>query len=152
MIPSRLYNYLAEWNCLREDTEESKKAITALPVPPKPDFVAFFERFHGPAGGDVLGYQILDIIDDDPSVITSTQQLRERFGLPFNYLVISDLLANALLIYDCSINAVYDVDFEGGFDKLLQNLLPPRWTSFADFLSEYFDLQDTDSPHGRISP
>jgi hypothetical protein len=138
MIPQILYEKLLLENCLRAETADAEAALAGLSVASESDFAEFFKLFNGPVGSENIGYQVLDIVGGDPSVITATEHLREQFGMPQRYLVISDLLAGGVLVYNCEDNAVYDVDFEGGFDRLVENQLPPRWENFAGFLADFF--------------
>jgi hypothetical protein len=140
MITPKLYTKLADSNLRRANVAAVKSVLASLPVPPGPDFAEFFENFVGPIGSERVGYQIIDLAEDEPSVLTATEQVQEQFDLPKRYLVISDLLADGVLIYDCTTDAVYDVDFEGTIDRLMQGALQPRWNSFSDFLSDFFSL------------
>ena len=48
------------------------------------------------------------------------------------------MAANEVLILDTESDKVYRVDFEGGENKLKMNELKETWSSFLDFLKEYF--------------
>ena len=138
MIKTEVYKILSRQNCLREGAEIKRRTIEGLPTQPNVDFLEFFDRFRGPVGSEKFGYQILDLTEDEPSVMSATAQIRKNFSLPLNYLVISSLEAGGVLVYDCVSDAVYDVDFEGGYGRLMHGQLNPRWHSFSEFISEFF--------------
>lgn len=49
------------------------------------------------------------------------------------------MVANEILVLDTELDKVYRVDFEGGELKLKNNELNETWSSFLEFLKEYFD-------------
>lgn len=139
MLPSNLFIKLADQNCLRESTEDTRAILESLPVSPDSDFVNFFACFNGPVGSDHLGYQILDLVEDNPSVITATKEMREQCKLPQHCFVLSDFLAGGMLVYNSDNDSVYDVDVEGGVDLLITQQLQPRWSAFSEFISDFFE-------------
>lgn len=140
MLPENISKKLSGITFQREDRAKVISALDTLPFPVHDDFREFFERFRGPLGNDVIGYQLLDLVEERPCILTATAELRKRFALPQTCLVLSDLLAGGLLIYDCENDAVFDVDFEGGFDAFIRHKVTPRWDSFTAFLKEFLDL------------
>jgi hypothetical protein len=52
--------------------------------------------------------------------------------------VLTDLLANAVLVLDAEEGHVLNVDFEGGDEELIAGALEPSWDSFLRFLEDYF--------------
>jgi hypothetical protein len=113
-------------------------AFDRLDCTPSDDFRGFFEKYAGPFGSSATGFVLLDVVDQDVNIETETMAAREEFGFPPRYLVLTELLGNAVLVYDCSTDAVFNVDFEGGDDALLAGTLTPAWATFSAFLDEYF--------------
>lgn len=72
------------------------------------------------------------------SVVSQTKMLRETFAFPNRYIVISDYLANAVLVYDFETDAVFNMDFEGSDQALLAGNLEADWKRFDVFLRDYF--------------
>lgn len=122
----------------RTSHEDVDRALDQLPVAPSVTFQEFYRCHRGPFGSDTTGHCLLDLVAQDTNIQTQTAETREAFGLADRYLVISDLLGNAVLVYDCESDAVYDVDFEGGDQDLAEGRLAPTWATFADFLRYYF--------------
>jgi len=103
-----------------------------------PAFRYFYEHYSGGFSSEVTSYELLDLVDDTTNIQTQTQAVREVHGWPSRYLVLSDYLANAVLVYDCETDAVFNVDFEGSDQELIKGKLQPDWKSFEDFLAYYF--------------
>jgi hypothetical protein len=130
---------LSELGARRAEPKNLRRALRLAGVEdPRPDFIEFFEMFKGPIGSDFIGYQLLDALEDHPSVLSATTELRGSLSIPSNLLAISDVLAGAALFYDCHSGRVFDVDFEGGVEMLDAGTLAPRWHSFVEFLAEFF--------------
>ncbi len=140
MLPHAIYSVLADPVFQRDDKIKVETALSNFPVPVNSDFAAFFRLFRGPVGSDYVGYQLLDLIEEEPCMLSSTAELKDDFDVPDHFLVMSDFLADGILVYDCSTDRVYDVDFEGGLELLLKGEGEARWESFNSFLSEFFDL------------
>ena len=47
--------------------------------------------------------------------------------------------ANEVIVLDSDTDKVYRVNFEGGDELLKNGELQEEWSSFTDFLKEYFD-------------
>ena len=127
----------------RRESPVERAELERIGIAADSAFGLFFARHHGPFGSTVTQFLLLDLLDQDPtdSVVTSTRVIRERFGWPDRYFVISDMLAHAVLVYDATSDRVFNVDFEGGDALLLAGDLPPSHTSFEDFLRWFFDGQ-----------
>lgn len=67
-----------------------------------------------------------------------TLACREQYGFENKFIVLTNMAANEVLILDTESDKVYRVDFEGGENKLKMNELKETWSSFLDFLKEYF--------------
>lgn len=98
----------------------------------------FYSRFWGPFRSEVNGYELLDVIEQDESIVTNTRVLRQEFQFPDRYLAISAMSGHSVLIYDKLSGGVFDVDFEDGDRLLLEGKLLPRWQSWWQFAEEYF--------------
>jgi len=64
---------------------------------------------------------------------------RKEHGFPKQYLVLSEMSANAVLVLDTVTDKIYIVNFEGGDELLLKGELKETWSSFFDFLKAYFN-------------
>ena len=122
---------------LRSDASVVATTLARLGCPASPTFRAFYERYAGPFAGS-LGYELLDLVEQDENIVTQTEAGRTVHGFPPRYLVISNYAGNAVLVYDSQTDAVYDVDFEGSEQDLVAGTLTPRWPSFEAFLTEFF--------------
>jgi hypothetical protein len=114
------------------------RALKSLGCDPSPSFRSFYERHAGPFSSEHSGFSLLDVVDQDVNIATQTEECRTQFGFPKRYLVLSDLVGNAALVYDCVTDAVFNVDFEGADESLVAGTLEPRWDSFDKFLASYF--------------
>jgi hypothetical protein len=102
------------------------------------ELAEFFRRYAGPFASEHIGFELLDIVEQAENVVTQTEACRRTHDFPLRYLVISNLLGNAVLIFDCETGSVFDVDFEGGEELLKAGSLAARWASLDDFLASFF--------------
>lgn len=100
------------------------------------------KRYEGPFWSEYTGYEMLDLLEGEETIKSSTEICRTQFSLPAKYLVMSQLSAGQLLMLDCLEDKVYEVDFEGGDMLLQRGQLIPRRPSFSEFLVEYFTGTD----------
>jgi hypothetical protein len=121
----------------RNDPSVVTAAFNRLGCSGSDSFRAFYQRYAGPFGGS-SGFLLLDLVDQDENIVTQTEACRREHRFPERYLVISNHVGNAALVYDSETDAVFDVDFEGSERDLVAGTLQPRWPSFAAFLSEFF--------------
>ena len=98
----------------------------------------FYLAFQGPFFSKKIGFELLDLIEQDENIQTVTQVCREEFGFPREALVLMDLVANAVLVYDTRTDRVFNVDMEGGDIEFIQGRLDAKWNSFEAFLEFYF--------------
>ncbi len=119
----------------RSDPGAVKSAVARLGCSGSASFRQFFETYAGPFSGST-GYELLDLVDQDVNIVSQTEAARDVHGFPSRYLVISNYVGNAVLVYDCDTDGVFEVDFEGGDRELIAGTLAPRWATFADFLAE----------------
>ena len=136
-IPTNVLKNLSSTEYARRHMEVVSEALHKLGVEHQL-FRLFMERFEGPFWNVASGYELLDLIEGNPSVVSSTFECRAEFRFPTHYLVLTALSANQILILDSLLDCVYEVDFEGGDQLLAEGILEPRWRSYSSFLSEYF--------------
>lgn len=102
------------------------------------EFAEFYKTYRGGFDSRKTGFELLDLEEEDESVLSSTEIVRKEFSWPIRFIVISTYLGNGVLVYDTESNNVFDVDFEGGDALLLAGKLEPYWNTWNDFLSFYF--------------
>ena len=122
----------------RSRTSDIDEALVALRIDPSSEFAEFFKTYAGPFHSKTVGYELLDLVEQDESIVSNTKVIRAEFGFPHRFIVVSTYVGNAVLVYDTSSGKVFDVDFEGGEELLLAGKLLPRWDTWNDFLSDYF--------------
>jgi hypothetical protein len=115
------------------DPGEVARMFERLNVSPSSTFREFYLRFESAFGGR-SGYVLLSI----DRLERDTEVCREVHGFPTDCLIISELSADAALVYRCGTDAVYEVDFEGSDRELVAGTLEPRWPSFRNFLEDHF--------------
>ena len=125
---------------LRRETALPPSYLTSLGFRPGSDAAEFFSAYSGPFCSRNTGFILLDLgrPDKPESVEYSTRAVRSKFGWPDRYLVISDLLANSVFVYDTVTESVFNVDFEGGDAMLISGTLPADFPTFTAFLEWYF--------------
>jgi len=146
---SSLTNFLDSEGCYkRTNLHAVEQALTRLNVTPHALFIKFYESYEGPFGSDFIGFILSDIVEGgETTIVNDTEYFRENESFRFSkeHLVISDILFKSVLVYDCGTDAVYNVDFEGGSDRLKEGSLEPQWPSFEAFLDFYFlGIQDAE--------
>lgn len=114
--------------------------LESLGIKPNSSAALFFSQYSGPFFSSNTGFTLLEIGGEDlrESIDFSTKIVQEKFAWPKRYLVISDLVANSVLVYDTISEGVFNVDFEGGDSMLLQGKLPADFVSFQAFLEWFF--------------
>lgn len=101
-------------------------------------FRNFYERYEGPFSSERTAFVLLDLCEQVPNVIQASEMCRKEHDWPSKLFVLSELLGNAVLVLDAQQDRVFNVDFEGGDEQLLNGQLAPSWQSFADFIAFYF--------------
>ena len=119
----------------RDEPEAADGSLLLLGVSPDSLFFEFYHTYEGPFGSDFIGYILSEVLN---GIAPDTNYFRENQGFLFQHLVISDMCAYAVLVYDCITDRVYNVDFEGGVERLIAGTLEPQWPSFEAFLDFYF--------------
>ena len=137
-VPAFVEARLADDLWKRSDESNVEEAFTELGVDPASDFAEFFRRYWGPFHSERIGHEVLDLIEQDESIVSATQTVREEFGFANRFIVVSTLTGMSVLVYDVESQRVFDVDFEGGERLLQSGRLEARWQSWNDFLTDYF--------------
>ena len=136
-IPERVRQQL-DSTYERLDKKVVGAALSCLGIDAPAAFVEFYECYEGPFWSEDVPYELLDLVSETRNILEYTMLCRQQHNFPPKYLVLSELSANAALILDTESSKVFEVDFEGGDQMLLEGDLPERWTTFEAFLTEYF--------------
>jgi hypothetical protein len=138
ILPERLDEVLGEEIYKRENINLVQDALIRLGVNASDTFEEFHIQYAGPFWEEHVPFELLDIADEENNIESYTLISRkERF--PKQYLVLSEMSANAVLVLDTVTDKVYIVNFEGGDEMLLKGELKETWSSFFDFLKAYFN-------------
>ena len=122
----------------RQEKTNLAKALIKLDVNASDVFKEFYDTYVGPFCSSKTGLELVDVFDQSPNIISLTKICREEYGFPKKFLVLTDLLGGGALIYDSDTDHVYNIDFEGADQDLIEGTLKPDWESFYDFLNYYF--------------
>lgn len=139
-IISKLKAILDSDTYARENPDEVIQTFQRLRVNVSKDVEDFFVNFAGPFWEETLGMEFLDIVDDEVNIESVTMECRMEHSFPEYYLVLTEMVANEVIVLNTKNDKVYRVDFEGGDEKLLNGVLQAEWHSFEEFLIAYFDL------------
>jgi hypothetical protein len=144
------------WEGYRRDSpahKEVQETLAALEVSPPRSFIEFFNEYEGVFGSSRTSFELCALCDAGEETNLSnciplaTQSCRDVHGLPPQFLVISNMVGLAVLVYDTERDLVFTVDFEGGDELLKHGKLHPSFNSFSEFLEWYFvhddDTRDT---------
>jgi len=137
-LPESVRIRLADECFRRRNPAEVENAFLRLLINPPELVLAFYLNFQGPFGSRRTGFELLDLFEQKENVQTVTLVCREEFNFPVEALALTDLNANAILVYNTRLDQVFNVDFEGGDIEFLAGKLKPQWNSFAEFLQYYF--------------
>ena len=139
ILPERLDEVLGEEIYKREDSNEVKDSLIRLGVDTSDTFQGFYNQYAGPFWGEHVPFELLDIVDEENNIESYTLISRKEHDFPKQYLVLSEMSANAVLVLDTVTDKVYIVNFEGGDELLLKGELKEAWLTFFDFLEVYFN-------------
>lgn len=114
--------------------------LESLGIKPESPAASFFAQYNGPFCSNNTSFMLLELGDKNSkeSIEFATTIAQEKFAWPKRYLVLTDLLGNAVLVYDTISEGVYNVDFEGGENLLLEEKLPAEFISFQTFTEWFF--------------
>jgi len=137
-IPSVVEQKLSEGLWRRGRDSNVDVALTSLGINQESDFADFYRQFWGPFHSSHVGHELLDIVEQDESIVSATQTVRNEFGLADRFIIVSCLTGLSVLVYDKESEMIFDVDFEGGEELLDSGKLDPRWGTWSQFLIAYF--------------
>lgn len=139
-IISRLKKTLDKSTYARVDKNEVIQTFKRLDVKAPKLVEEFFLEFAGPFWEEKLGMELLDIVDDEVNIESITNECRKVHLFPKQYLVLTEMVANEVIVLNTLNDKIYRVDFEGGDEALLNERLEAEWENFELFLIAYFDL------------
>jgi len=138
-LPKSLKEILNDTIYSRNNRDDVIKAIKELGINPSEEFIQFYTTYAGPFWEETLGIELMDIIEDNNNILKSTNICRDKHGFNKKYLVLTEMSANEVIVLDSESDKMYRVNFEGGDELLKNGELQEEWSSFTDFLKEYFD-------------
>ena len=138
-LPKGLEKILNDTIYLRNNKDDVIKAIKELDINPSDEFIQFYTTYAGPFWEETLGIELMDIIEDSNNIFKSTNICRNEYGFGKEYLILTEMLANEVLVLNSKTDKVYRVNFEGGDELLKNGELQEEWSSFLDFIKEYFE-------------
>jgi hypothetical protein len=123
----------------REDRILVKDTLIRLGVGASDTFREFYNQYAGPFWEEHVPFELLDIAEEENNIESYTLISRKEHGFPKQYLVLSEMSANAVLVLDTVTDKVYIVNFDGGDELLLKGELEETWSTFFEFLKAYFN-------------
>ena len=139
-VISKLKNIMDSRIYARKNPKDVILAFQRLEVEVSKEVADFFINFEGPFWEETIGMGFLDIVEDEPNIESVTKECRRVHSFPNQYLVLTEMVANEVIVLDTIDSKVYRVNFEGGDERLLNKELQAEWQDFGDFLVEYFGL------------
>lgn len=118
----------------RSDKNQVRNSLIRLKSNPSDTFKSFYNRYEGPFWEEGLGFELLDITE----IESHTLSARMEHNFLKQYLILTELSANSVIVLNTFTDHVFIVHFEGGDEKLLRGELEPTWLSFHEFLKTYF--------------
>lgn len=142
MIPSTVERYLAgsTGDIARSDPKTAMRALQDLGVASDTDFGQFYLKYQGSFISPRPVAELLDIEGPSiPAIPDQTEYVRDRYGIPEQYLALTSDESEGMYLYDKGDGAVYDLDISVLNDFIKGNV-SARWDTFNDFLIWYFEL------------
>lgn len=139
ILPKGLEKVLSDDIYLRNNKKAVVIAIEELGISPSKEFVEFYTTYSGPFWEETLGVELLDIIEENNNIVKYTNICREQYGFDNKYLILTEMSVNEVIALDSETDKLYRVNFEGGDELLKKGELSEAWSSFNNFLKEYFD-------------
>lgn len=139
MLPDGLEHILEEDMYKRVNRNTVHEVLARLGVNVSITFHQFYNRYAGPFWNENVAFELLDISEEKNTIESYTRIVRKEHGWSKQFLVLSEMSANMVLVLDTLTDKVYKVDFEGGDELLFSGELQETWSSFYDFLKEYFN-------------
>lgn len=137
ILPDQLADILKEDGYKRQDKYKVAETLASLDVKVSQVFREFYQQYCGPFWEEHVPYELLDLMEEN-SVCSYTKIARQEHSFPTQYLILSEMSANAVLVLDSVTDQVYEVDFEGGDELLTKGELKETWPTFYAFLHDYF--------------
>jgi hypothetical protein len=138
LIPEGIATELSAPSYRRLDVARARGALEQLGVHDE-STLEFFEKYRGPFWSETLYYALLDPCEGSQTIPSMTRLLQTRFDLPPSAIVLTQLSAGEqVVVLDRESDQLYVIDVERGHKQLIRGALPPRWSSFSDFLEDYF--------------
>jgi hypothetical protein len=138
LIPEGIASELAAPSYRRLDVVRARGALEQLGIHDE-SALEFFGKYRGPFWSETLYYALLDPCEGSQTIPSMTTLLQTRFGLPQSAIVLTQPSAGEqVVVLDRENDQLYVVDIERGHKQLVRGALAPRWSSFRDFLEEYF--------------
>jgi len=106
---------------------ETAAILDRLAIEPESELAQLY-LYYG--AGAVRGWYELSEIDDIP---LCTRYAHEELEIPANYIALSGVEGQGIVLYDRITQAVYDVEF-GQFEQLADGSLDPIADTVGDFL------------------
>ncbi|RAS80961.1 SMI1/KNR4 family protein [Priestia endophytica] len=138
VLPLTLHGVLQEDLYKRRNKSKVKTALANLDVEVPSSFSEFYNTYEGPFWEEHVPYELLDMVEEEGNIQFYTDILRKEYKFPKNYLVLSELSVNTVLILDTLTDKVYCMSFEGEDEQLLNGELKASWSTFYAFLEDYF--------------
>lgn len=142
ILPHGLEDALKEEIYQRANEDDVLSALSRLNVTAPDTFIKFYQKYSGSFWSESVPYELLDLSEGANNIETYTEVCRKEHGFLQKFLVLSELSTGALLVLDGDSDQVYEVDFEGGQDLLMNGELEAAWPSFYEFLQDYFELKN----------
>lgn len=138
LFPENVSRNLSNSIYQRMDKNCVSQNLQYLDVEVNKNFKQFYETYEGPFSSNFLGFELLDLCNQETNIRSQTEVCRDIHRFPKRFLVLTELLGGEILVYDSETDFVFQVDFEGSDAEFLEGRLEPRWKSFYDFLNDFF--------------
>jgi hypothetical protein len=138
VLPLTLHGVLQEDFYKRRNKSKVNTVLANLDVEVSNSFSEFYNTYEGPFWEEHVPYELLDMVEEEGNIQFYTDILRKEHKFPKNYLVLSELSVNTVLILDTLTDKVYCMSFEGEDEQLLNGELKASWSTFYAFLEDYF--------------
>lgn len=141
MIPSAVDQYLAgsTGDIARGDSKAAMRALQDLGVASDTDFGQFYLKYQG---GFISSRPVAELLDIEgpsiPAIPDQTDYVRDRYGIPEQYLALTSDESEGMYLYSKDDGAVYDLDISV-LNDFINGKIPARWATFNDFLIWYFE-------------
>lgn len=139
VLPNRLTEVLENERYAREDPTLVGNALKRLGVDSSDTFKAFYHHYEGPFWEEHVPFELLDLVDGENNIESYTLISRQEHGFLNHFLILSEMTSHAVLVLNTVTDKVYIVDFEGADERLKTGELEETWSSFFDFLQDYFN-------------